>query len=105
MALGRRLKGAGQTRNVEEEQPPAAWGPGETGESAWKKDVLEPGSAASRAQGGKDGGYKLKCHAQSIISMPLPKQKRKRFSIILLLCCSVGLCVILSACFYQRPRP
>ncbi|XP_026213050.1 androgen receptor-like isoform X2 [Anabas testudineus] len=47
---GRRLKGAGQTRNVEEEQPPAAWGPGETGESAWKKDVLEPGSAASRAQ-------------------------------------------------------
>ncbi|XP_071313671.1 progesterone receptor-like [Trachinotus anak] len=48
---GRRLKGAGQTRNGEEEQPPVAWGPGERGERAGKKDVmLESGSAAARAQ-------------------------------------------------------
>ncbi|XP_018530974.1 androgen receptor isoform X1 [Lates calcarifer] len=46
---GRRLKGAGQMRNGEEEQPPAAWG---SGERARKRDViLEPGSAAARAQG------------------------------------------------------
>ncbi|XP_056239559.1 androgen receptor-like [Seriola aureovittata] len=48
---GRRLKGAGQTRNGEEEQPPASWGPGERGERAGKKDVmLDPRSAAARAQ-------------------------------------------------------
>ncbi|XP_044060143.1 androgen receptor-like isoform X2 [Siniperca chuatsi] len=48
---GRRLKGARQTRNGEEEQPLAPWGPGERGERAGKKDVnLEPGSAAARAQ-------------------------------------------------------
>lgn len=39
-------------RNGEEEQPPAAWG---SGERARKRDViLEPGSAAARAQGGED---------------------------------------------------
>lgn len=49
---GRRLKGAGQTRNVEEEQPSAPWGPGERGERPGKKDViLEPGSAVARTQG------------------------------------------------------
>ncbi|XP_023251654.1 androgen receptor-like [Seriola lalandi dorsalis] len=48
---GRRLKGAGQTRNGEEEQPPASWGPGERGERAGKKDVMmDPRSAAARAQ-------------------------------------------------------
>eukprot|EP00064_Thunnus_orientalis_P011757 superscaffoldBa00001733_g11788 len=49
---GRRLKGAGQTRNVEEEQPSAPWGPGERGERPGKRDViLEPGSAVARTQG------------------------------------------------------
>ncbi|XP_035524708.1 androgen receptor isoform X1 [Morone saxatilis] len=48
---GRRLKGAGQTRNGEEEQPLGPWGPGERGERAGKRDIiLEPGSAAARAQ-------------------------------------------------------
>ncbi|XP_041845261.1 progesterone receptor-like [Melanotaenia boesemani] len=47
---GRRLKGAGQTRNGEEEKPPAAWGHREIEERAGKKDVLEPGNAAARAQ-------------------------------------------------------
>ncbi|XP_030002059.1 progesterone receptor-like isoform X2 [Sphaeramia orbicularis] len=42
---GRRLKGAGQTRNVEEEQSAGAWGSGERGER-----VLEPRSAISRGQ-------------------------------------------------------
>ncbi|XP_034545630.1 mineralocorticoid receptor-like [Notolabrus celidotus] len=46
---GRRLKGAGQNRNGEEEQAQASWGPG--GERAGRKDViLESGSAAARAQ-------------------------------------------------------
>lgn len=50
---GRRLKGAGQTRNGEEEQQAAGWG--EKGERAGKKDVgLESGSAAVRTQAGKD---------------------------------------------------
>ncbi|XP_059202001.1 androgen receptor-like isoform X2 [Centropristis striata] len=48
---GRRLKGAGQTRNGEEEQPLAPWGNGERGERAWKRDAMsEPGSAAAGAQ-------------------------------------------------------
>ncbi|XP_019129514.2 progesterone receptor-like [Larimichthys crocea] len=48
---GRRLKGAGQTRNGEGEQPLAPWGPGERGERPGKKDViLEPGSAVLMAQ-------------------------------------------------------
>lgn len=52
---GRRLKGAGQARNGEEEQQPASWGHGEKEERAAKKDaVLESGNAAVRAQGGKD---------------------------------------------------
>ncbi|KAM7389468.1 hypothetical protein PAMP_023445 [Pampus punctatissimus] len=48
---GRRLKGAGQTRNGEEEQPLAPWVPGERGERGERrKDAfLEPGSA--RIQG------------------------------------------------------
>ncbi|XP_041800185.1 androgen receptor-like isoform X1 [Chelmon rostratus] len=47
---GRRLKGAGQTRNGEEEQPPASWGHRVRGERAGLKDVmLEPGSAVARA--------------------------------------------------------
>uniref|UniRef100_A0A8C7Y9L6 Androgen receptor alpha n=1 Tax=Oryzias sinensis TaxID=183150 RepID=A0A8C7Y9L6_9TELE len=47
---GRRLKGAGQTKNGEEEQQPTAWGPGEREER--KKDVIpEPGNMASTAQG------------------------------------------------------
>lgn len=49
--LGRRLKGAGHTRNGEEEQPLAPWGLGERGERAGKRDViLASGSAAARAQ-------------------------------------------------------
>ncbi|KAM3612391.1 uncharacterized protein V6R79_007902 [Siganus canaliculatus] len=48
---GRRLKGAGQARNGEEEQHVAPWGPGEHGERPGKQDViLESGSAAVRAQ-------------------------------------------------------
>ncbi|KAK2849417.1 hypothetical protein Q5P01_009251 [Channa striata] len=48
---GRRLKGAGQTRSVEEEQPPAAWVPGKIGERAWNQDgILKPNSAAFKAQ-------------------------------------------------------
>lgn len=51
--VGRRLKGAGQTRNGEEEQQPTAWGPGEREER--KKDVIpEPGNMASTAQGSED---------------------------------------------------
>ncbi|XP_041653253.1 progesterone receptor-like isoform X2 [Cheilinus undulatus] len=46
---GRRLKGAGQSRNGEEEH--ASWGPGDHGERAGRKDVnLEPGISAARAQ-------------------------------------------------------
>ncbi|KAF0039592.1 hypothetical protein F2P81_007827 [Scophthalmus maximus] len=49
---GRRLKGTGLTRNEEEEQPTAAWGPGDGRERFGMKDViLEPRSAAARAQG------------------------------------------------------
>ncbi|CAI5651565.1 unnamed protein product [Oreochromis niloticus] len=49
---GRRLKGAGQARNGEEEQQPASWGQGEKEERAAKKDVvLESGNAGVRAQG------------------------------------------------------
>lgn len=49
---GRRLKGAGQARNGEEEQQPASWGHGEKEERAAKKDVvLESGNAGVRAQG------------------------------------------------------
>ncbi|XP_047440475.1 androgen receptor-like isoform X2 [Mugil cephalus] len=48
---GRRLKGAGQTRNMEEEQQLVAWGHGEREARARNKDaVLEPGHAAARAQ-------------------------------------------------------
>ncbi|XP_008325634.1 androgen receptor-like isoform X3 [Cynoglossus semilaevis] len=49
---GRRLKGAAQTRNGDEEPAPAAWGPGDRRVRSGKKDVIsEPGSAAARAQG------------------------------------------------------
>ncbi|XP_053285451.1 androgen receptor isoform X2 [Pleuronectes platessa] len=48
---GRRLKGAAQTRNGEEEQPFTAWGTGDRRERTGKKDViLDPGSTAARAQ-------------------------------------------------------
>ncbi|XP_062250248.1 androgen receptor-like isoform X2 [Platichthys flesus] len=48
---GRRLKGAAQTRNGEEEQPFAAWGTGDRRERTGKKDaILVPGSTAARAQ-------------------------------------------------------
>lgn len=54
-SLGRRLKGAGQTKNGEEEQQLVAWGHGEREERARNKDgVFEPGHSAARAQGGKD---------------------------------------------------
>uniref|UniRef100_A0A3Q2CEE4 Androgen receptor n=2 Tax=Cyprinodon variegatus TaxID=28743 RepID=A0A3Q2CEE4_CYPVA len=46
---GRRLKGAGQTRGGEEEHQPPAWGHGER--EGKHNFVLEPGSAAARAQG------------------------------------------------------
>ncbi|XP_026185733.1 androgen receptor-like isoform X1 [Mastacembelus armatus] len=50
---GRRLKGAGQTRNGEEAHPPAACRAGELGGRAWKKDVImEPRSATAMAQAG-----------------------------------------------------
>ncbi|CAJ1058244.1 progesterone receptor-like isoform X1 [Xyrichtys novacula] len=46
---GRRLKGAGQSRNGEEGQAQASWGPG--GERAGRPDVIsESGNAAARAQ-------------------------------------------------------
>lgn len=52
---GRRLKGAGQTRSGEEEQPAIAWGHGDREERAGKKDVvMEARHAAARAQGGQD---------------------------------------------------
>lgn len=55
LILGRRLKGTGQTRNGEEEQPSAPWGPGERGERLGKKDVmLESGNAVGRAHSGED---------------------------------------------------
>ncbi|KAM3867049.1 progesterone receptor-like [Diretmus argenteus] len=48
---GRRMKGAGQIRN-EEEQPQATWGSGERGERAGKKHgVLELRSTALKAEG------------------------------------------------------
>uniref|UniRef100_UPI0037E8A6E6 progesterone receptor-like isoform X2 n=1 Tax=Semicossyphus pulcher TaxID=241346 RepID=UPI0037E8A6E6 len=48
---GRRLKGAGQSRNGDEEQAQGSWGPGERGERAGRRDfILDPGSAAARAQ-------------------------------------------------------
>ncbi|XP_038555273.1 progesterone receptor-like isoform X3 [Micropterus salmoides] len=53
---GRRLKGAGQTRNGEGEQPLSPWGTGERGERAGKKDVFSgPGSAAASAQTASQG--------------------------------------------------
>ena len=46
--LGRRLKGAGPTRNGEEEQPLAPRGAGEIGDGAGKTDVItESGSAVA----------------------------------------------------------
>lgn len=49
--LGRKLKGAAQTRTGEEQHPLALWGPAEQGERSRMKDViLEPGSATARAQ-------------------------------------------------------
>lgn len=48
---GRRLKGAGHTRNGEEEHPIAPWGSGERGDGTVAKDViLGPGCAMARAQ-------------------------------------------------------
>ncbi|XP_061690842.1 androgen receptor-like isoform X2 [Syngnathoides biaculeatus] len=48
---GRRLKGVGQTRSGEEEQPPAAWGHGGGGQRPGMSDViLERESAVARAQ-------------------------------------------------------
>ena len=53
--VGRRLKGAGQTRNGEEEQRPAAWGHGEReGRTGRKYVTLELGNEAFRAQNGED---------------------------------------------------
>lgn len=52
MIVGRRLKGAGQTRGGEEEQQPGAWGHGDR--EGKHNVVLEPGNAAARAQGGED---------------------------------------------------
>uniref|UniRef100_A0A3Q1EVZ5 Progesterone receptor-like n=1 Tax=Acanthochromis polyacanthus TaxID=80966 RepID=A0A3Q1EVZ5_9TELE len=50
-AAGRRLKGAGQTRNGDEELHPAAWGHGEKEERAGRKDAaMEPGNASANAQ-------------------------------------------------------
>ncbi|KAM9377915.1 progesterone receptor-like isoform 2-T2 [Pholidichthys leucotaenia] len=47
---GRRLKGVGHTRNMEDLQP-VGWGHGEREERPGKKDViLEPGNAAGRSQ-------------------------------------------------------
>lgn len=54
MIVGRRLKGAGQTRGGEEEQQPGAWGHGER--EGKHNVVLEPGNAAARAQGGRISG-------------------------------------------------
>ncbi|XP_023125306.1 progesterone receptor-like isoform X1 [Amphiprion ocellaris] len=48
---GRRLKGAGQTRNGDEEHQPAAWGHGEKEERAGRKDAaMEPRNASANAQ-------------------------------------------------------
>ncbi|XP_029961568.1 androgen receptor-like [Salarias fasciatus] len=48
---GRRLKGAGQTRNGEEEPQPAAWGHGDREDRAGRRDAaLEPGNPAAKAQ-------------------------------------------------------
>lgn len=53
--VGRRLKGAGQTRNGDEEQHPAAWTHREREDRVGRKDVsLEPGNAAFRAQHGEN---------------------------------------------------
>ncbi|CAN9514769.1 unnamed protein product [Ophioblennius macclurei] len=48
---GRRLKGAGQTRNGEEEPQPGAWGHAEREDRAGRRDAaLEPGNPAANAQ-------------------------------------------------------
>nr|XP_057919645.1 progesterone receptor-like [Doryrhamphus excisus] len=48
---GRRLKGSGQTRSGEEEQPPAALRPGEIGERPGRRDaILKHGSTVARAR-------------------------------------------------------
>ncbi|XP_020485367.1 progesterone receptor [Labrus bergylta] len=47
---GRRLKGAGQSRNGEEEQAQTSWGPGERERGGRQDVMLEPGSVAARAQ-------------------------------------------------------
>lgn len=89
-ALGRRLKGAGQSRNVEEEQPPAMWGPGETGENAWKKDgILDAGIAASRAQVGKDWCYELTYNKSTL-------KHYFAFCAVLLVCVSFCLYIFIS---------
>ncbi|XP_042348886.1 androgen receptor-like isoform X2 [Plectropomus leopardus] len=69
---GRRLKGAGQTRNGEEEQPLAPWGPIERGERPSRRDViLEPGSEAARAQR----------ESQAMV-LGIPTPLRSRFSLL-----------------------
>ncbi|XP_063346110.1 androgen receptor-like isoform X2 [Pelmatolapia mariae] len=67
---GRRLKGAGQARNGEEEQQPASWGHGEKEERAAKKDaVLESGNAAVRAQASQALGAAIPPPLQSCLSL------------------------------------
>lgn len=67
---GRRLKGAGQTRNGEEEQGTTPWGSGERGERAGRND-LEPGSASS--SGAPNG---------TIQSLAIPPTLRSCFSLL-----------------------
>ncbi|XP_053179265.1 androgen receptor-like [Scomber japonicus] len=67
---GRRLKGTGQTRNGEEEQPSAPWGPGERGERSVKKDItLESGSAVARAQASQALALRIPPTLRSCLSL------------------------------------
>ncbi|XP_060936284.1 progesterone receptor-like isoform X2 [Limanda limanda] len=71
---GRRLKGAAQTRNGEEELPFAAWGSGDRRERTGKKDViLDPGSAAARAQ------------ASQVLALSIPPTLRSCLSLLSIL--------------------
>lgn len=67
--LGRRLKGASQTRSGEEEQSQAQWRHGERGEGAGNKDgILERGNTAVEAQGEL---LKRHCPDYSVLSLHL----------------------------------
>uniref|UniRef100_I3KLW8 Androgen receptor alpha n=1 Tax=Oreochromis niloticus TaxID=8128 RepID=I3KLW8_ORENI len=67
---GRRLKGAGQARNGEEEQQLASWGQGEKEERAAKKDVvLESGNAGVRAQASQALGAAIPPPLHSCLSL------------------------------------